>query len=94
MARRWKCSCTSLLVDIGAGKFGSKFLYWSRKVEGVNPHGTLFDVNTGRKVLNDSDIKVNSKYYLLTNQYVRPSKDVVVEKLFIKKFFRYDWTLY
>ena len=62
--------------------------YWSRKVEGVNPHGTLFDLNTGRKILNDDDVKVNSKYYLLTNQYVRPSKDVLVKKLCSKKFFR------
>lgn len=68
--------------------------YWSRKFDGVNSHGTLFDLNTGRKILNDADVKVNSKYYLLTNQCVRPLKDVVVEKVFIKKIFRYYWALY
>lgn len=69
--------------------------YWSRKVEGINPNGTLFDVNTGRKILNDADIEVNLKYYLLTeNQYVQSSKDVVAEKLFSKKIFKYDWFLY
>lgn len=69
--------------------------YWSDEIEGVNPHGTLFDVNTGRKILNDADIKVSSKYYLLTtNQYIRSSESVKVEYLTCKNIFRDKWFLY
>ena len=69
--------------------------YWSKKLDGVNPLGTLFDVSTGRKILTDADIKVNSKYYLLTtNQYISSFKSVAVEPLICKEIFSNKWVLY
>ena len=63
--------------------------YWNEKNQGVDTYGTLFDKNTGRKILNDADVKVNSKYYLLTVEECS-SEDVQLKELIRKK----SWFLY
>jgi hypothetical protein len=57
---------TEYVVNI---KKGDKKLsrYWPNTVLGMNPEGTLFDVNTGIKLQNDSDVVIGKKYYLLMN---------------------------
>ena len=69
--------------------------YWSDEIDGINSRGTLFDAGTGRKILSDADIKVSSKYYLLTtNQHICSSKFIKVEFLACKHIFRDRWSLY
>lgn len=68
--------------------------YWSEKVEGVNSYGTLFDAKTGRKILYDADIKVNTKYLLLVTEGVSPLKGVTVKTLVHKNFDDKKWRLY
>ncbi len=68
--------------------------YWTEKIEGVNSYGTLFDAKTGRKILYDADIKVNTKYLLLVTEGVSPLKGVTVKTLAHKNFEGKKWRLY
>lgn len=42
--------------------------YWPNEVEGIDPKGTLFDGNSGRKLPYDADVQIGKTYYLLINK--------------------------
>lgn len=70
--------------------------YWPSNVSGINAAGTVFDVQSQKKVLDDSDVLVNKKYYILTKGEIRSSYDgAVIVKLILKKDFGFAiWYLY
>lgn len=68
--------------------------YWNEKIKGVSSDGTLFDETTGKKILYDADIKVNSKYYLLVTQDISPLKGLTVKHLANKNIGGKKWRLY
>ena len=68
--------------------------YWNKKIKGVNFGGTLFDKLTGKKILYDADIKVNSEYFLLIDELVWSTKGVDVKVLLQKYICRKWWRLY
>ncbi len=39
--------------------------YWPSIIPGINPHGTLFNKETGRKLIHDADVLINKDYLLL-----------------------------
>lgn len=39
--------------------------YWPSLIPGINPHGTLFNKDTGRKLIQDADVLINKDYLLL-----------------------------
>ena len=59
--------------------------YWTEKIQGIDSHGTLFDSANGRKILCDSDIKVNTKYFLLTSEEIFFTSKGVEIKLLLHK---------
>ena len=65
--------------------------YWTEKISGVNSQGTLFDVVTGKKILNDADVKIETKYYLLTTSEIENFVDGINVKFLFKNF---NWRLY
>ncbi len=46
--------------------------FWPEEISGINPEGTLFDKETGRKLTYDADVEINKEYYLLVLN--RPDK--------------------
>ena len=59
--------------------------YWAEKISGINSQGTVFDYSTGKKIFYDADVKVNSKYFLLTDEEIFfPPKSVKVKFLMDK----------
>lgn len=71
------------------------FSFWSNKVLGVNENGTLFDGESRRKLLSDSDVYIGKKYYLMlaTENYSK-SSDVELRRICSKKFLGKIWNLY
>ena len=71
------------------------FSFWSNKVLGVNENGTLFDGESRRKLLSDSDVYIGKKYYLMlaTENYSK-SSDVELRRICSKKFLGKIWKLY
>ena len=61
--------------------------YWTEKIQGIHTKGTLFDAATGRKILDDTDIKVNTKYYLLSDRNIFAPESVTIKLLIDKNTF-------
>ena len=68
--------------------------YWSEKIQGINPEGTLFNAKTGRKILYDADIKIHTKYYLLSTRKVKTPKSVTKKFVMCKNISDVNWVLY
>lgn len=52
--------------------------FWPEEISGINPEGTLFDKETGRKLTNDADVEINQEYYLLVLN--RPDQSGLCQK--------------
>lgn len=41
------------------------YRFWPKEIQGIDPQGTIFDADTGKKLVYDSDVEIKKKYYLL-----------------------------
>ena len=77
---------------------GSDKLYefWPKKGKGIDPKGTLFEKNTGKKLNYDADVEIRKKYYLLKRGcfYYRNYSSIRIEKVLEKRFGWDSWNLY
>ncbi len=48
-------------------------LYWPSIIAGVDPEGTMFDAESGKKLPVDADVVINKAYYLLTRNRIYTS---------------------
>ena len=72
------------------------FFYWSQEIKGANKnHGNLFDAKNGKKLLTDSDVQINKKYYLLTkSNFISSPTDVDIISVMDKYIGHKIWRLY
>lgn len=72
------------------------FFYWSQEIKGANKnHGNLFDAKNGKKLLPDSDVQINKRYYLLTkSNFISSSADVDIVSVADKSINNEIWRLY
>lgn len=68
--------------------------YWTEKIQGINTEGTLFNAKTGRKILYDADIKIHTKYYLLSTRKIKPPKSVTKQFVMCRNISGVNWVLY
>ena len=75
--------------------------FWPEEISGVDPDGTLFDKETGRKLTYDADVEINKEYYLLVLN--RPDKaglcsssssSIRLQEIAQKRAGWGSWTLY
>ena len=75
--------------------------FWPEEISGINPDGTLFDKETGRKLTYDADVEINKEYYLLVLN--RPDKaglcsssssSIRLQEIAQKRAGWGSWTLY
>ena len=70
--------------------------YWSQEIKGANKnHGNLFDAKNGKKLLPDSDVQINKRYYLLTkSNSISSPADVDIVSVADKFINNEIWRLY
>lgn len=56
--------CEKYQINITGGQ-EEIYNYWPMVIKGIDPDGTIFDKESGKKLVDDSDIIVGKKYYLL-----------------------------
>ena len=52
--------------------------YWPTKIKGIDPTGTWFDAQTGKKLPYDADVVINKQYYLVVKRRPVPMSDDIV----------------
>ena len=56
--------------------------YWPTKIKGIDPTGTWFDAQTGKKLPYDADVVINKPYYLVVKRRpVSMSDDIVIQDI-------------
>lgn len=71
------------------------YQFWPKTVTGIDPSGTIFDAETGRRLVYDSDVIIGKKYYLLKRGYLSHyDLHVVVKEICLKKINWETWRLY
>lgn len=83
---------TLTLKNAGAGLHK----FWPAEIPGMDPDGTLFDAQSGRKLTTDADVEINKDYYLLTcrSPAVKYSSGITITEKTRAYIRRTAWTLY
>lgn len=70
--------------------------FWPKKNIGIVSKGTVFDANSGRKMISDSDVVVGKKYYILCRSGidVQHSSHVSVDEVTSKRISWETWKIY
>jgi hypothetical protein len=70
--------------------------FWPAEIKGIDPEGTLFEKDSGKKLSYDADVEIDKEYYLLTRRYmyVKSYDNIRIQKLVQKRFGLEAWTLY
>ena len=72
------------------------YQFWPKYVQGIDSAGTVFDADTGKKLVYDADVVVGKKYYLLCKEPISARYDSHVEckKVCIQRISREIWYVY
>lgn len=70
--------------------------FWPVENKGIDPDGTLFEKNSGKKVLYDADVEIEKEYYLLKRGSIdsKVREGILVKKLIQKQIGCHTWILY
>lgn len=72
--------------------------FWPAENNGIDPEGTLFEKDSGKKILYDADIEIKKEYYLLKcgSRNVRACQgmSISIQKILQKQIGWQTWTLY
>jgi hypothetical protein len=83
-----KCLITVL------GETEDFYTFWPEETNGINPKGTLFHKDSGKKLLVNEDVEIEKEYYLLKKgdpcQNINGIKVTIIEKY---PFYGKEWTL-
>ena len=73
----------------------SIYKYWPQNVTGINPEGSIFETDTGKKLPYDADVKVGDEYYLLIAGFAKPGgKHISVQEVSSFRCGWRNWRLY
>ena len=79
-------------------KNGNKDLhdFWPKEIPGIDPAGTLFGKDSGKKLPYDADVEIKKEYYLLKrgNMPETPQGIKLIPKIMGKRFGLETWSLY
>lgn len=72
------------------------YKFWPKRNIGIVSSGTVFDANSGRKMINDSDVVVGKKYYILCRSgiYGQHSSHISVKEVTYKRISWETWKVY
>lgn len=72
------------------------YQYWSKEVSGIDPEGSFFEKDTGKKLAFNDDVEVGKEYYLLKRGTFHKIKSdsVRVQHVVRKNFGWKEWNLY
>lgn len=70
--------------------------FWPSEIKGIDPEGTLFEKNSGKKLTYDADVEIEKKYYLLKRGYIdrKSCTSIRIQEITQKRFGLETWTLY
>ena len=70
--------------------------FWPAEVNGIDPDGTLFEKNSGKKLTEDADVEIDKEYYLLKRGYIsiRQRNSIRIQEIVQKRFGGNTWNLY
>ena len=70
--------------------------FWPAENNGIDPEGTLFEKDSGKKILYDADIEIKKEYYLLKcgSRTVMACQGMSKKKILQKQIGWQTWTLY
>lgn len=70
--------------------------FWPKEINGINPDGTLFEKNSGKKLTYDADVEIHKKYYLLKRGYFSKNSynSIQIQRIAKKRLGLEIWTLY
>lgn len=72
--------------------------FWPAENNGIDPEGTLFDKDSGKKILYDADIEIKKEYYLLKrgSRTVQACQgmSISIKEILQKQIGWQTWTLY
>lgn len=70
--------------------------FWPAEIKGVNPEGTLFEKDSGKKLPYDADVEIEKEYYLLKRDHVyrRTCSGIRIQEITQKRIGWETWTLY
>ncbi|MDD4760933.1 MAG: hypothetical protein PHU66_09015 [Bacteroidaceae bacterium] len=70
--------------------------FWPAEIKGIDPEGTLFEKNTGKRLTYDADVEIGKEYYLLKRDYIyrKPCSGIQIQKIAQKQFRWETWTLF
>lgn len=69
--------------------------FWPEEIGGINPNGTLFEKDSGKRLPYDADVEIGREYYLLKRGYIYNTfrGDVHIREITKKHFGWETWTL-
>ena len=71
--------------------------FWPEQIEGINPEGTFFEINThdesfGKMLHRQRNVQTDKQYYFLKKEQINPPTDIVLKKVYNKA--QNGWYLY
>lgn len=79
-------------------KNGSEKLheFWPAEIDGIDPEGTLFEKDSGKKLTYDADVEIEKEYYLLKRGYFSSGfyRSIRIQEISQKQFHLENWKLY
>lgn len=83
-AKRYKLICSEKLRD-----------YWPQYINEIDTSGSIFDSETGRKLMDGADVKVGVSYWLLCKGKIyMANQSIEIKKICEKKTSESEWYIY
>ena len=70
--------------------------FWPAEIKGIDPEGTLFEKESGKKLSYDADVEIGREYYLLKRGYInrKSFSGMRIQEVMQKRNGWETWTLY
>ena len=68
--------------------------FWPRKVTGISCNGTVFEMNSRKRLVENADVQIGRKYYLLCRRAIDCHEDIRIEKVCEQWTGRTCWKVY
>ena len=90
--------CKEFIISLQNGN-NKLYEFWPEHISGIKPSGTLFEKRSGKKLVDDADVKTNNEYYLLTINEIALRKEYYLNRIVInlvcqKQYENKIWHLY
>lgn len=87
--------CSGYQISVSGASEGIR-QFWPKSVSGIDPEGSIFDASNGRKLVTDSDVTLEKKYFLLQRKrlFWTNNSDVSIKEVCRKRINWDTWYLY